>query len=171
MALTRHELETEPTTKMHSFSQVNVLLSSLRSLCHKFGETSSNLHQRIDCPRLFSCSSQVREFNAYEIRKRDCLQGLMNPPPCQLTWMVVSVLRAMFSFAIFTFASAFTSAGPAVKATFALIIGEQFFCETEMGAIAYSASISVFFALLRTFMLTKALNSPPSRNPEINESP
>jgi hypothetical protein len=29
----------------------------------------------------------------------------------------------------------------------------------------YSASISVFLSLLSTFMLTKALNSPPSRNP------
>lgn len=29
----------------------------------------------------------------------------------------------------------------------------------------YSASISVFLSLSSTFMLTRALNSPPSRNP------
>jgi hypothetical protein len=64
--------------------------------------------------------------------------------PDQLTCMVVSVFVSMLLRAIPTLASAVISTVPAVKATLAW------------------AWISVFLALLRIFMLTSALNSPPN---------
>lgn len=67
--------------------------------------------------------------------------------------MVVSALVLMFDFAMFTLPSAVTSITGTERATFA------------------SAAMTFLLSELRIFIEISALNSPPSKKPEIKESP